>query len=58
MISYLLGNDLDMFDEFKKSMQIEFEMTNLGLIHYFLGIEVVESSNGYFISQKNMSRRS
>jgi hypothetical protein len=27
-------------------------MTDLGLMHYFLGIEVVQSSDGIFISQK------
>jgi hypothetical protein len=46
------GNDLEMFEKFKKSMKIEFEMTDLGLMHYFLGIEVVQSVDGYFIYQK------
>jgi hypothetical protein len=32
------GNDGVMFMEFKKSMMIEFEMSNLGMMHYFLGI--------------------
>ncbi|XP_024163997.1 uncharacterized mitochondrial protein AtMg00810-like [Rosa chinensis] len=30
----------------------EFEMTDLGLLHYFLGIEVVQSATGIFIMQK------
>ncbi|CAL9007314.1 unnamed protein product [Prunus brigantina] len=34
------GNNEDMFKEFKKSMMEEFEMTDLGKMHYFLGIEV------------------
>lgn len=46
------GHDLGMFEKYKKYMQIEFEMTDLGLMHYFLGIEVVQSTNGYFISEK------
>lgn len=46
------GNDSLMFDIFKKSMMEEFEMTDLGLMHYFLGIEVVQSPSGIFISQK------
>lgn len=33
------GNDDDMFKDFKSSMMIEFEMSDLGLMHYFLGIE-------------------
>ena len=46
------GNDVVMFKELKKSMMIEFEMPDLGMMHYFLGIEVVQSANGIFISQK------
>ncbi|RDX70119.1 hypothetical protein CR513_50672, partial [Mucuna pruriens] len=53
------GNDAAMFDKFKKSMMIEFDMTNLGMLHYFLGmlhyflgIEVMQSAIGIFISQK------
>ncbi|XP_068638373.1 uncharacterized mitochondrial protein AtMg00810-like [Aristolochia californica] len=34
----------------------EFEMFDLGLMHYFLGIEVVQSSTGIFISQKKSVR--
>lgn len=29
-----------------------FEMSDLGLWHYFLGIEVIQDSNGMFISQR------
>ncbi|CAL2241824.1 unnamed protein product [Prunus armeniaca] len=46
------GNNEDMFKEFKKSMMEEFEMTYLGKMHYFLGIEVKQTSNGVFIGQK------
>lgn len=46
------GNDDVMFQEFKQSMMAEFEMTDLGMLHYFLGIEVVQSDKGIFISQK------
>lgn len=46
------GNDGFMLKEFKKSMMVEFEMSDLGMMHYFLGIEVVQSANGIFISQK------
>ena len=34
-------NDEIMFTEFKKSMMLEFDMTNLGKMRYFLGIEVM-----------------
>jgi len=41
-----------MFNKFKESMMIEFDMTDLGMLHYFLGIEIVQSTAGIFISQK------
>jgi len=47
-----MGNDRSMFNEFKKSMMKEFDMTDLGLMYYFLGIEVVQLSDGVFISHK------
>ena len=50
------GNNTAMFDGFKKSMMAEFEMSDLGMMHYFLGIEVVQSSTGIFISQKKYVR--
>lgn len=40
--------------EFKEAMKNEFEMTNLGLLKYFLGIEVKKMHDGIFISQENM----
>ena len=45
-----MGNDRSMFTEFKNYMMKEFDMTDLGLMHYFLGIEVLQSSDGIFIS--------
>ena len=50
------GNDGAMFNEFKKSMMEEFEMTDLGKMHYFLGLEVVQFDDGIFISQKKYVR--
>ncbi|KAF5476385.1 hypothetical protein F2P56_008108 [Juglans regia] len=50
------GNDGVMFKEFKKSMMVEFEMSGLGMMHYFLGIEVVQSANEIFIYQKKYVR--
>lgn len=35
-----------MFDKFKKSMMAEFERSDLGRMHCFLGIEVVQSNAG------------
>ena len=47
-----IGNNTAMFESFKKSMMAEFEMSDLGMMHHFLGIEVMQSSTGIFISQK------
>ena len=34
------GTNLKMVQEFKRKMMLEFEMTDLGLMRYFLGIQV------------------
>ena len=41
-----------LLDEFKATMTNEFEMTDLGLMKYFLGIEVKQSDDGIFINQQ------
>lgn len=46
------GNDSAMVENFKKSMMCEFEMSDLGMMHYFLGIEAVQSDAGIFLCQK------
>ena len=38
-------------DFFKSAMKKEFEMTNLGLMKYFLGIKVSQTDDGTFICQ-------
>ncbi|KAL8104868.1 hypothetical protein AgCh_028873 [Apium graveolens] len=50
------GNNDDDIEEFKNNMMQEFEMTDLGLLHYFLGIEVKQDENGIFISQEKYAR--
>ena len=37
-------------DKFKSVMESEFEMTDLGLMKFLLGIEVQQSESGIFIS--------
>ncbi|XP_047331723.1 uncharacterized mitochondrial protein AtMg00810-like [Impatiens glandulifera] len=41
-----------LIEEFKEVMKKEFEMTDLGLMKYFLGLEVKQSEEGIFISQE------
>jgi Reverse transcriptase (RNA-dependent DNA polymerase) len=48
----LTGNDIVEMKRIKSSLATEFEMKDLGPLHYFLGIEVVSSPNGIFLSQQ------
>ncbi|KAB2605263.1 hypothetical protein D8674_004980 [Pyrus ussuriensis x Pyrus communis] len=50
------GNDEVMFKDFKQSMMIEFDMTDLGKMKYFLGIEVSQRSDGIFIGQRKYAQ--
>lgn len=45
-------NDRAMRKKSKMSMMAEFDMTNLGKMCYFLGIEIVQFDAATFISQK------
>ena len=42
-----------MFGKFKKEMMKEFEMTDIGLMSYYLGIEVKQEKKGILISQQS-----
>ncbi|KAL0558837.1 hypothetical protein IC582_003419 [Cucumis melo] len=42
--------------EFKSHMKNKFEMTDLGLLHFFLGLEVCQTEGGIFISQKKYAK--
>eukprot|EP00253_Pinus_taeda_P031426 PITA_31426 len=44
------GNDDHLIKNFKSLMQEEFEMTDMGFLRYFLGIEVDQNEKGIFIS--------
>lgn len=50
------GNGLNLCEEFKKAIMHEFEMTDMGLLHFFLGIEVKQNEDGVFISQKKYAK--
>lgn len=43
------GNSQKMMEDFKRSMMYDdFDMTDLGLLHYFLGMEISQDSEGIF----------
>lgn len=48
----LTRNDNVMIERFKQSLMHEFDMYDLGMMHYFLGIEVVQLDSGIFLCQK------
>ena len=46
------GNDEKLIKEFKVSMKNEFNMTDLGKMKFFLGVEVVQNSKGIYMGQR------
>lgn len=48
------GTNAGMVEEFQNAMMKEYEMIDLGLMKYFLGIQVKQSKGEIFISQENM----
>jgi len=51
------GDDTRLVEEFKQEMMQAFEMTDLGLMTYFLGIEIKQNENEVFIAKKNMQKK-
>ena len=45
------GDDEQMMLEFKKSIMKVFDMTDLGKIRFFLGIELLQQANDIYICQ-------
>lgn len=48
----ITGSDTEEIKELKKNLSTEFEIKDLGGLKYFLGIEVLRSRRGIFISQR------
>ena len=47
-----LTGDEHLIDECKRELAFEFEMKDLGLLHYFLGLEVQQKTSEIFLSQR------
>ena len=45
-------NNPSLFEEFKNDMAREFEMTDIGLMSFYLGLEVRQSDDGIFVGQQ------
>ena len=51
----LVGNDMDMIKEVKQQLSSKFDMKDLGLAHFILGMEIIkdrENNNIWFSQQK------
>jgi hypothetical protein len=47
----ITSNNIDLILILKKQIVESFDMTNLGILHYFLGLQVLPLFDGVFISQ-------
>lgn len=47
----MTGSNLEDIEEFKRMIQTEFEMTNLGKLGYFLGMEFVHTATAMIMHQ-------
>ena len=47
----LIGTDPKLINHVKSSLKKKFEMTDLGHLHYFLGLQVLQSKEGSTLSQ-------
>ena len=45
-----------MFEDFKQAMIKEFEMTNIGLISHYLGIEIKQGEDRIFMNQYKFAK--
>ncbi|KAH9650283.1 hypothetical protein KPL70_026315 [Citrus sinensis] len=50
------GSNPSLFEEFKRVMIKEFEMTDIGLVGYYLDIKVKQKEKGIFISQESYAK--
>jgi hypothetical protein len=53
---FLNGNTADLLSSLKHRLSNTFEMIDLGIIHFFPGLQVLPLLDGLFISQSNSLR--
>jgi hypothetical protein len=51
------GNSIKLIDKFKQEMAEVFKMSDLGLLTYYLGIEVKQTSDGISLSQGSYAKK-
>jgi hypothetical protein len=47
----IIGNNLDLLLKLKRQLVDTFDMIDLGLLHYFLGLQVLPLFHGLFLSE-------
>ena len=50
-------NNPKMFGDFKQTMIKEFEMMDIGLMSYYLRIEIKQGEDGIFVNQEKFARK-
>ena len=53
----ITGSNIHSINTFKKNMMKEFKMVDLGLLNYFLGMEVIQDDGGIFLSQEKYANK-
>ncbi|KAD3642341.1 hypothetical protein E3N88_31565 [Mikania micrantha] len=51
------GSSIEEITQFKTQMKLRFEMSDLGLLSYYLGLEVKQEETGIKIAQSNYARK-
>jgi hypothetical protein len=52
----ILAGDEQLIDSCKEDLAKEFEIKDLGLLHYFLGLEIWQRDGELFVSQRKYTR--
>lgn len=48
----LAGNDIDFIHEFKQVLDLKFKLKDLGILKFFLGLEIARSLKGLLVCQR------
>lgn len=54
---FITGSKVEMIEDFKRSMSTKFEMTDLGLLTYYLGIEVLQHDGRICMKQESYAKK-
>jgi hypothetical protein len=49
----LTGSDSKLLNHVKTNLKKKFEMIDFGFLHYFLGLQILQTNEGLFLSQTN-----